>query len=91
MNTIELPPIIPTLYAQEKGPHFCYAVLESPALPWRWYVLETDGNGLCFGLVEGDATEYGYFDLNELESIGARVIENYPHGVPLIWVRETQE
>ena len=34
---------------------------------WRWYITEWNAEtGLCFGLVEGFETEWGYFDLTEL-------------------------
>ncbi len=36
---------------------------------WAWYLVEFDGNDLCFGYVEGHENEFGYFRLSELESI----------------------
>ncbi len=42
----------------------------SPYTGWRWYVTEWDAaTGLCFGLVEGFETEWGYFDLTELAEV----------------------
>ncbi len=34
---------------------------------WAWYVIECDGNGLCFGLVDGPELEVGYFRADDLE------------------------
>lgn len=37
---------------------------------WDWYVLELDREtGDAFGLVKGFETEYGYFNLPELEGV----------------------
>ena len=41
--------------------------LFSPYSNWTWYVTEWEAEtGLCFGLVEGFETEWGYFGLKEL-------------------------
>ena len=41
--------------------------LFSPYSSWTWYVTEWEAEtGLCFGLVEGFDTEWGYFRLEEL-------------------------
>ena len=41
--------------------------LFSPYSNWTWYVTEWEAEtGLCFGLVEGFETEWGYFGLAEL-------------------------
>lgn len=41
--------------------------LFSPFSDWTWYVTEWEAEtGLCFGLVEGFDTEWGYFGLEEL-------------------------
>ena len=41
--------------------------LFSPYSSWTWYVTEWEAEtGLCFGLVEGFDTEWGYFGLTEL-------------------------
>jgi hypothetical protein len=37
-----------------------------PASNWTWYVIEYDGDDLCWGLVQGFDIEYGYFSLKEL-------------------------
>jgi len=40
----------------------------SPWMNWTWYVTEFDTEDTCFGLVEGHATEWGYFSLKELQA-----------------------
>lgn len=35
---------------------------------WEWFLIEYDGEDLCFGLVSGFEVELGYFTLSELES-----------------------
>ncbi len=41
--------------------------LFSPYTGWTWHVTEWEAEtGLCFGLVEGFETEWGYFGLAEL-------------------------
>jgi len=41
--------------------------LFSPYSDWTWYVTEWEAEtGLCYGLVEGFDTEWGYFGLEEL-------------------------
>lgn len=48
----------------------CPVKLFSPYAGWRWYITEWNSEtGLCFGLVEGFETEFGYFDLNELAEV----------------------
>lgn len=44
----------------------------TPTSSWTWYVIEFDGDDLCFGLVEGHENELGYFSLSELESVRGR-------------------
>ena len=76
-----LPPslekILPPLYATEKNPvnkKTVYAKFFAPNTCWTWFVLEgsrqENGDFIFFGLVHGFEKEYGYFSLNELESIG---------------------
>jgi hypothetical protein len=43
--------------------------LFDPWSSWTWYVIEFDGEDLCFGLVHGIADELGYFRLSELRSL----------------------
>lgn len=46
----------------------------TPASNWTWYALEYDPEDrLFFGLVEGFEREFGYFSLDELESLGGAV------------------
>ncbi len=41
--------------------------LFSPYSDWTWYITEWEAEtGLCYGLVEGFETEWGYFGLAEL-------------------------
>ncbi len=61
---------IPALYSQEetKDP-IVYVKFFSPSSNWTWYVTEFDGEDLCFGLVKGFETEWGYFSLQELQAV----------------------
>ncbi len=48
---------------------------------WTWYMTEYDKNsGRAFGLVAGDFVEWGYFDVNELEELGAErlILSDFP-------------
>ncbi len=66
----ELKASIPALYSQEevKDP-IVRAKYFTPWSNWTWYVLEYDGEDLCFGLVDGFERELGYFSLSELSAI----------------------
>lgn len=66
--TKELAKKIPPLYATdtEDAPHIAYVKLFSPYSSWYWYIMEFDGEDLCFGYVYGFDQEYGYFSLSEL-------------------------
>jgi hypothetical protein len=72
---------LPELYQTENVPlseKIAYAKLFDPGSTWTWYVMEYDGKDICFGLVQGHETEFGYFSLQELSSIvfcGMPVIE----------------
>ena len=69
---------IPALYATEgikKEEKIVYAKFFAPNTCWTWFVLEgewsTDHEDFTFfGLVHDFEKEYGYFSLNELESVG---------------------
>lgn len=37
-----------------------------PDFHWTWYAIEYDGQDVCFGFVDGDFPELGYFSLAEL-------------------------
>jgi hypothetical protein len=77
-----LPPslekILPKLYATEKTTtkdKTVFAKFFVPSSIWTWFVLEGSWNEdrkdfIFFGLVHGFEKEYGYFSLNELESVG---------------------
>jgi hypothetical protein len=63
---------IPRLRAQDgKGAEaVAHVRLFHPLSRWTWYVLELDPTtGEAFGIVEGDDTEYGYFDMNEMAAM----------------------
>jgi hypothetical protein len=68
--------ILPELYATEKTPNdekIVYAKFFTPGTCWTWFVLEgsrEEEDFIFFGLVHGFEKEYGYFSLNELESVG---------------------
>jgi hypothetical protein len=67
---------IPKLYETESVPlpeKVAYAKLFHPISNWEWYVLEYDGQDICFGLVVGHETEFGYFSLKELSSLSLTV------------------
>jgi hypothetical protein len=66
---------IPKLYSQEKistNEKQVYAKFFFPAGNWTWFVTEGEAEAddfVFFGFVVGDFDEWGYFTLNELESI----------------------
>ena len=71
LMTNELGKKIPAVGAHENDEDtdsvIAIAKLFSPYSGWRWYITEWNAEtGLCFGLVEGFETEWGYFDLTEL-------------------------
>ena len=49
----------------------------TPDSSWTWYATEFDGEDLFFGLVIGQAKEYGYFSLQELKEARG------PMGLPI--------
>lgn len=61
---------IPRLYASadEKDP-MVWIKLFTPDASWTWFIIESDGNDLCFGFVVGHEAELGYFSLAELATI----------------------
>jgi hypothetical protein len=70
----ELKATLPRLYAQEhtkdKTVHIKYF---HPQSNWTWLVTEGEQEEDCFmmfGYVIGDANEWGYFTLEDLDSIG---------------------
>lgn len=92
LMTKEVGNTIPPLYTNEDASEdevVVQAKLFSPYSNWTWYITEWDGDsGLCFGLVDGFATELGYFDLTELSEVtlfkGLPAIER-----DLYWNRQT--
>jgi Protein of unknown function (DUF2958) len=67
---------IPKLYETERVPlpeKVAHAKFFHPISNWEWYVLEYDGQAICFGLVVGHETEFGYFSLKELSSLSLPV------------------
>ncbi len=85
---------LPALYSQE---HVADPLVRvkffTPDSGFTWYVVECDGEDLCFGLVAGQAVELGYFRLAELQALrgplGLAVERDLgwtPR--PLSWVRE---
>lgn len=66
---------VPGLYAQDakKGEEaVVYSIIYAPAMRgWFWCVTEkAPDSGLCFGYVNGDFGEFGYFDLEEMLESG---------------------
>jgi hypothetical protein len=60
---------LPKLYDTEYEPvedKIAMAKFFHPATNWTWYVIEYDGNDLCWGLVSGHEAEFGYFSVSEL-------------------------
>lgn len=71
LMTTELGQKIPALGSSENVEEIddvvAHVKLFSPYSNWTWYVTEWEAEtGLCFGLVEGFETEWGYFGLPEL-------------------------
>ncbi|HET7302739.1 MAG TPA: DUF2958 domain-containing protein [Candidatus Saccharimonadales bacterium] len=63
---------MPKLYGTEHIPtedKVVVAKLFHPASDWTWYIIEYDGNDVCWGLVSGNEKEFGYFSISELEAI----------------------
>lgn len=65
-------PTLPKLYEQEElgDKAIVHAKLQALKLDWEWYIMESDGEGLFFGLVKGFETEMGYFSLDEIALAG---------------------
>lgn len=71
--TDELRASLPALYAQENEQDpMVYAKFFTPWTGWTWYVTEGQPEGeyfIFFGYVIGYEKEWGYFSLNDLESV----------------------
>src|SRR4051794_29497038 len=75
----EIAATLPKLYATEKDSDPIARVkFFTPDSSWSWFLTEFDPNDrLCFGLVHGHEREFGYFSLDELESVTG------PLGLPI--------
>jgi len=80
---------LPALYAQEKvQDKIVYVKYFTPWTNWTWYAIEGSIEGddfLFFGYVMGQAEEWGYFSLNEMQAIrgpGGLTIERDLHFQP---------
>lgn len=60
---------LPPLNATENEPDpMVWVKFFYPDFSWTWYVIEYDGQDICFGFVDGDFPELGSFSLAELTS-----------------------
>jgi len=77
--TEELRRQLPPLGSQDGkgGKAVALAKLFTPSSSWTWFIVEGDGEDICFGLVDGHEKELGYFSLKELESVRG------PFGLPI--------
>ena len=75
----EVAATLPALYAtQNEADPIARVKFFTPDSSWTWYVIEFDpSDRLCFGLVHGHEREFGYFSLDELESVKG------PLGLPI--------
>lgn len=52
------------------GDKIVHAKLFTPWSNWTWFVIEYDPETrICWGLVEGHETEWGFFSLDEIEAV----------------------
>ena len=66
----ELAPQVPRLYTAEgEADPMVWLKLFTPDSIWTWYVIEWDGDDLCFGFVIGHDEELGYFSLSEIAGV----------------------
>ncbi|QNN21761.1 DUF2958 domain-containing protein [Planctomycetales bacterium ZRK34] len=67
---------LPPLYATEHvklGDKIVHVKLFTPWTNWTWFVIEYNPETrICWGLVEGHETEWGYFSLDEIEAVEGR-------------------
>ena len=67
--TQELLQKLPPLYATEHvDDPMVICKFFYPDFSWSWYAIEFDGKDICFGFVDGDFPELGYFSLVELQN-----------------------
>jgi len=63
-------PTIPRLYGTEGQLNpTLWVKLFTPDSNWTWYVIEWDGEDLCFGFVVGHDQELGYFSLADIREV----------------------
>jgi hypothetical protein len=61
---------IPKLYVTEReSDPTCQLKLFTPDSNWTWYLIEWDGDDLCFGFVVGHDQELGYFSLADIGEV----------------------
>jgi len=61
---------IPKLYRTEhESDPTVWLKLFTPDSNWSWYVIEWDGDDLCFGFVVGHDQEMGYFSLADVGEV----------------------
>ena len=69
----EVKATLPALYAQETvKDKIVHVKFFTPWTSWTWYATEgsqQDGDFIFFGYVIGQEKEWGYFSLNELQSV----------------------
>ena len=75
MSELIPPPLlsdIPDLYETEGQENpLCHVKLFTPDSNWTWYIIEfsKSDRSTCYGYVQGNENELGYFTLEELEEI----------------------
>ena len=68
-----IPPIHATSCANGSAGPMAIVKLFDPTGSWTWYVAQYDRESrLAWGVVDGDAKEYGYFDMAELVGLRGR-------------------
>jgi Protein of unknown function (DUF2958) len=76
--TKELEKALPALYSQENvklADQIAIVKFFDPMGSSNWYAIEySPKQRIFFGYIEGDENEWGYFSLNELESISKKRI-----------------
>jgi hypothetical protein len=67
LMTKELAKALPKLGGTELEPDpMVRAKFFYPDFSWSWFAIEYDGEDICYGYVDGDFPELGYFSLAEL-------------------------
>ena len=77
---------LPKLYATEgESDPTVWLKLFTPDANWSWYVIEWDGEDLCFGFVVGHDQELGYFSLADIREVRGGLglpVERDPYFTP---------